>query len=119
MVSPVDLLGLALLVLVHTAVAALLTRFFRVRLVTRAGSAVYTLTAIPVVLLGLTLVFGGVLGLGPDLGSPGAVIALTVLLPMALGISFDYFWMPSPAEVDLPTAREESRRRSQEFRRKD
>jgi hypothetical protein len=76
------------------------------------------MTAIPVILLGLTLVFGGVLDLGPDLGSPGAVLAITVLLPMALGVSFDYFWMPAPAEVDVPTAREEAGRRRQGFRRR-
>jgi hypothetical protein len=92
-------------VLANTAVAALLTRFFRVRLETRVGAAVYTGLLIPVVLLVLTLVFGGVLQLGPDLGSAGAVLALTVLLPLALGVAFDYFWMPAPDEVDLPAAR--------------
>lgn len=119
MASAIDLLGLALLLLVNTAVAAILTRFFRVRLATRFGSAVYTATVVPVVLLALTLVFAGVLRLGPNLGSPGTVVAVTILLPTALGVSFDYFWMPSPAEVDLPTAREESSRRRRRFRRED
>jgi hypothetical protein len=29
-------------------------------------------------------------------------VGLTVVLPMALGIAFDYFWMPAPGEVELP-----------------
>jgi hypothetical protein len=109
MATVVDVLGLAVIVLVHTAVAALMTRFFRVRLGTRAGAALYTGLLVPVVLLVLTLVFGGVLGLGPNLGSGGAVVALTVLLPLSLGVAFDYFWMPAPDEVELPVERDESR----------
>ena len=109
MVTVVDVLGLAIIVLLHTAVAALLTRFFRVRLDTRVGAAIYTGVLIPVVLLVLTLVFGGILQLGPNLGSAGAVVAVTVLVPLALGVAFDYFWMPAPDEVDLPIEREESR----------
>ena len=116
MVTAIEALGLAFILLVHTAVAALGTRFFRVRLDTRLGSAVYTATLVPLALLVLTLVFGGLLQLGPNLESRGAVLALTVLLPMGLGVSFDYFWMPSPADVDLPTAREESSRRTRRFR---
>jgi hypothetical protein len=109
MATVVDVLGLAIIVLLHTAVAALLTRFFRVRLDTRVGAATYTGALVPVVLLVLTLVFGGVLQLGPNLGSAGAVVAVTVLVPLALGVAFDYFWMPAPDEVDLPIEREESR----------
>jgi len=55
----------------------------------------------PVVLLVLVLVLGGA-GLGPDLGSPAAVVGITILLPLALGMAFDYFWQPAPEEVDLP-----------------
>jgi hypothetical protein len=109
MATVVDVLGLAIIVLVNTGVAALMTRFFRVRLETRAGAAVYTGLLIPVVLLVLTLVFGGVLQLGPNLGTGAAVIALTVLLPLGLGVAFDYFWMPAPDEVDLPVDHDESR----------
>lgn len=109
MVTVVEVLGLAVIVLVHTAVAALMTRFFRVRLDTRAGAAVYTGLLIPVVLLVLTLMFGGVLGLGPNLGNAGAVLAVTIILPLALGVAFDYFWMPAPDEVDLPAERDRSR----------
>lgn len=102
MVSLVDAFGLAFILLVNCAVAALMTRFFRVRLSTRWGSALYALFLVPVVLVVLTLFFSGVLKLGPDLGSAGAVVVTTVLLPLATGVTFDYFWMPSPDEVDLP-----------------
>jgi len=103
MVDAADALGLALLVLVNSAAAALLTRFFRVRLQTRWGSLAYIAFAVPVALLVSTLVLGSVLG--PDLGSPAAVVGVTVLLPFSLGVSFDYFWMPAPEEVDLPERR--------------
>jgi hypothetical protein len=33
-------------------------------------------------------------------------MAVAVALPFALGVAFDFFWMPSPDEVELPdTAR--------------
>lgn len=102
MVATIHLLALLGLVFVNAALAALGTRFLRIRLHTRWGSALYTATLLPLVLLVVTLVVSGVLGLGPDLGSPAAVVGVTVGLPMALGVAFDYFWMPAPAELDLP-----------------
>jgi hypothetical protein len=104
MVGVVDGLGLVVIVLGNSAIAALLTRFFRVRLETRWGSAAYVAFGTPVVLVVSTLVFGSLFG--PDLGSAGAVLGLTVALPLALGVSFDYFWMPAPEEVDVPDRRE-------------
>jgi hypothetical protein len=104
MVSAVDALGLAVIVFGNSAVTALLTRFFRVRLDTQWGSAVYVALAVPLVLLVSTLLFGSVLG--PDLGSPGAVLGVTVVLPLAVGVSFDYFWMPAPDDVDVPDRRD-------------
>jgi len=100
MVAPLELVGLLFILLVNTAIAALMTRFFRVRLHTRWGSAIYTFLLIPVVLLATTIVLGTVLG--PDLGGPGTVITLTIVAPGATGVAFDYFWMPAPEEVDLP-----------------
>lgn len=100
MVTAVDLAGLLAIILLNGVAAALLTRFFRVRLATRWGPLVYSLTLVPLVLVVLTMVLGTVLG--PDLGSPAAVVGLTVLLPLGVGIAFDYFWMPAPAEVELP-----------------
>jgi Mg2+/Co2+ transporter CorB len=101
MATSLELLGLLFIVLVNTAVTALATRFFRVRLHTQWGSAIYTALLVPVLLVILTLVIGS-LGVGPNLGSAAAVLGLTVVLPMAVGVAFDYFWMPSPEEVDLP-----------------
>ncbi|PSQ61456.1 MAG: hypothetical protein BRD23_00285 [Halobacteriales archaeon SW_9_67_25] len=100
MVDAIEALGLAVLVFVNSAVAALLTRFFRVRLRTRWGSLGFIATAVPVALLVSTLVLGSVLG--PDLGSAAAVVGVAVILPFSLGVAFDYFWMPAPEEVDLP-----------------
>jgi len=103
MVDAADALGLALLVLINSGAAALLTRFFRVRLETRWGSLAYTAFAVPVALFVSTLLLGS--ALGPDLGSSAAVVGVTILLPFSLGVSFDYFWMPAPEEVDLPERR--------------
>lgn len=111
MVTLLDAFGLAVILLVNTATVALLTRFFRVRLYTRWGGALYSVVISPVVLVGLTLVLSGVLGLGPDLGSAAAVVALVVVLPLAVGLTFDYFWMPAPEEVDLPEKYEDGRDR--------
>jgi hypothetical protein len=103
MVTPLELVGLLFLLFVNTAIAALMTRFFRVRLNTRWGSAIYTVLLIPVALIITTLVLGTVLG--PNLGSPAMVLTLTVVAPASLGVAFDYFWMPSPEEVDVPDTR--------------
>jgi hypothetical protein len=102
MVSLVGVVGLLIIVAVNSAVAALMTRFFRVRLSTTWGPVVYALLIVPVALLLLTLLFGAA-GLGFDLGNQGAVIGITIVLPMVLGLAFDYVWMPAPDEVELPT----------------
>jgi hypothetical protein len=109
MVGVVGILGLLVILFVNTAVTALVTRFFRVRLNTRWGSAVYVVLLIPLLLLALTMVLSGVFGLGPNLGSPAAVVGVTIIVPMALGVTFDYVWMPSPEDVDLPEQRERQR----------
>lgn len=100
MVAAFELLGLLFILLVNTAIAALLTRFFRVRLNTQWGSAIYTVIWVPVVLLVVTMVLGSVLG--PDLGGPATLLTVTVVGPAAAGVAFDFFWMPAPEEVDLP-----------------
>jgi hypothetical protein len=116
MVTLLDAFGLAVILLVNTAAVALLTRFFRVRLHTTWGGAIYSVALSPVALVVLTLFLSGVLGLGPDLGSAAAVVLLVMVLPMALGLSFDYFWMPDPEEVDLPQEWDEDRQRREERR---
>lgn len=111
MVTPVDAVGLLGICFANTAVAALLTRFFRVQLVTDWGSAIYTVFIVPVVQLAVIYIGSGVLRLGPDLGSPTVALGVLLVLPLALGVAIDFFWMPAPGELDLPD--EPSRRRSQ------
>ena len=101
MVSVFEAVGLVAIIGGNTAIAAVLTRVFRVYMKTHWGSVLYTLLITPVALLVVTLVAGTVLG--PNLGDPNAVVGLTILLPMTLGVAFDYFWMPAPDEVELPT----------------
>ncbi|WP_256685827.1 hypothetical protein [Halococcus qingdaonensis] len=108
MVSVADIVGLLVVVGVNTAVAALTTRFLRVQLTTRWGVVVYVLALVPAVQLLVTLGLTGPLGLGPDLGSSLTVVSVAVALPFALGVAFDYFWMPSPTEVELPERLERS-----------
>ncbi|MDQ2071186.1 hypothetical protein ACODNH_12975 [Haloarcula sp. NS06] len=104
MVSVAGIIGLLVIVLVNSAVTALMTRFFRVRLHTRWGSIVYSLLLCPVVMVVLVLVLSGVFRLGANLGSTTAVMLVTVLIPLAIGVTFDYFWMPAPDEVDVPAS---------------
>ena len=101
MVSVADVVGLLVILGVNTAVAALTTRFFRVRLNTNWGSALYTMLLLPLPLVAVVLLLGGI-GLGPNLGTANAVLGITIVLPMAVGIAFDFFWMPAPDEVDVP-----------------
>ncbi|WP_135665585.1 hypothetical protein [Halorhabdus rudnickae] len=108
MVSAVDAIGLAIIVLSNTAIAALLTRFFRVRMTTIWAGPLYAVLLGSLALLVSTLVLGGFLGLGANLASPVAVVAVTIVGPLALGVTFDYFWMPAPEEVELPDRREDS-----------
>ena len=104
MVSVAGIIGLLVIVLVNSAVTALMTRFFRVRLHTRWGSIVYSLLLCPVVMVVLVLVLSGVFRLGANLGSPTTVMLVTVLIPLAIGVTFDYFWMPAPDEVEVPAS---------------
>ncbi|CCQ33307.1 hypothetical protein HLRTI_003144 [Halorhabdus tiamatea SARL4B] len=97
-----DAVGLAVIVLVNTAIVALSTRFFRVRLHTRWGSLFYAVVFGSLALVVTTLVLAGFLGLGPNLDSRAAVLGVTVVGPLTIGVTIDYFWMPDPADVELP-----------------
>jgi len=101
MVSAVGVLALLVIVAVNVVVAALSTRLLRVRLSTQWGSVVYALLLIPVAQFLVVLVLGRALP-ATDLGTPAAVVGVTILLPLSLGMAFDYFWQPAPEEVDLP-----------------
>lgn len=111
MVSVADIVGLLVILGVNSSAAALMTRFFRVRLKTTWGSVVYIVLLTPVALLVSTLIFGGFLGLGPDLGGEMALIGLVIVLPATLGVAFDFFWMPSPEDVDVPRRQRNQRSR--------
>lgn len=102
MVTTLGLVGLVVLVLVNAALAALVTRLCRNRLETAWGSAIYAALGGAFVLVASTLVLSGIFNIGGRVGSRYAAILLTIAAPLALGITFDYFWMPSPEEVDLP-----------------
>jgi hypothetical protein len=100
----VSALDVALVVAVfggHTVLAAVMTRFFRIRLHTRLGTVAYTLFFVPVVLL-VTTMAAFSLGVGVDLGSPAVVVGLLVGLPMSLGVTIDVLYVPTPEEYDLP-----------------
>jgi hypothetical protein len=56
----------------------------------------------PVALLATTLVISGVVGLGTNLGSQSLALLVAIALPLVLGVSVDFFWMPSPDEIELP-----------------
>lgn len=101
MVSVVDIIQLLVMIGVNTAITALMTRFFRVRLETSWGPVVFALLLIPVVLLVLTQIMSGA-GFGFNIGSVRLVVGLLIVLPITLGLTFDYFWMPAPEEVNLP-----------------
>jgi hypothetical protein len=109
MVSVASLVGFLVIVGVHTVIATVATRYFRVQLKTRWGAAVFALLITPVVLVVSTLFLSGLLGLGGDLGDRSTALFVVVLLPLTLGYSIDLFWLPSPEEIDLPDTRRDRR----------
>lgn len=102
MVSVLPLAGLVVVVGVHTLLAAVTTRFFRVRLTSQWGPLVYAAVLVPVVLVLSTMVLTGPLGLGPNLGDARTALFVLVVVPTALGVTIDYVWMPAPEDVELP-----------------
>jgi hypothetical protein len=103
----VSLVGVAILVVVlavHTLLAAVMSRYFRLQLKTQLGWVVYSLLIIPVVLLVVTLVTGQIVP--PLLDDRVAVIGLLVGMPLALGFTIDVLYVPAPEEYDLPETTE-------------
>lgn len=86
----------------HTLLAAILIRFFRLRLDTQFGWVLYTMTLIPVVLFASTLIFTGLLQIGPNLGSPTVVFGVMIGLPLAVGLTLDLLYVAQPDEIELP-----------------
>ncbi|EMA05466.1 hypothetical protein [Haloferax denitrificans] len=106
MVSVVNLVLMGALIVLHTLIAAVMTRFFRLRLNTRWGSVLYALFLIPLVLFVSTLVFSGVFSIGVDLGSPTAALGVMIGMPLALGFTIDTLYVPPPEEYEnLPNSR--------------
>jgi len=102
MLSIIGLVLFGLVLVGHTLIAAVCTRFFRLRLETQIGWVVYSLFIPPVILLASTLVVSGVLGIGPNLGSPVVVFGVMIGLPVAVGITLDLLYVAQPDEVELP-----------------
>ncbi|MFC6824153.1 hypothetical protein [Halopelagius fulvigenes] len=103
MVSVVNLVLFGAVLVGHTLLAAVLTRFFRIRLKTQWGYVVYSLLLIPVVLIVSTLVFFGVLPIGAGLNLDVPVLlGASVGMPLALGFAIDTLYVPPPEEYDLP-----------------
>ncbi|MFC7076989.1 MULTISPECIES: hypothetical protein [Haloarcula] len=102
MVAVVDVIGLLVIVLANSVVTALMTRFFRVRLNTKWGGLVYAVLLCPVVMFVIVLVLSGIFSLGGNLGSRSLALLVTIAIPLAIGMTFDYVWMPAPDEVELP-----------------
>jgi len=108
MVSVLALVGLVVVVGLNTAIAAVATRFLRIRLNTGWGTAIYVVLVVPFLLLVSTIVLTGILGLGAGLGDRTASIVVAFVIPAVVGISLDVFWMPHPDDVELPDTTEES-----------
>jgi hypothetical protein len=106
MVTLLGGIGILLVVVVHTFLAATSTRFFRIRMRTQWGRALYAAVFVPLLLVASTMVLTGALGIGSDVGRPAAVM-LVLVVPLILGYSIDLFWIPSPDEIDLPETTEE------------
>ncbi len=99
MLSLGTVVGLAVVVVVHTVVASILIRFFRLRLDTRGGMIVFSLFLVPLV-LGFSLLFFGQLPIFGGMDRE-TVMMVTILMPLLLGFAIDLFWMPSPEEVEM------------------
>jgi hypothetical protein len=105
MVSVVGLSLLGVVVALHTLVATVVSRYFRLRLNTEVGWVIYSLLITPVILLVMTLVTGNVV---PNVGLDRAtVIGLLIGMPLALGFTIDALYVPAPDEFDLPETRGE------------
>ena len=90
MATVVNLVLFGAVLVAHTLIAAVATRFFRIRMETQWGSVLYA------------LLFAGVLGIGVDLGSSATVVGVMIGLPVALGFTVDVLYMPRPDEYELP-----------------
>lgn len=97
MVSASTVLGFGVIVVIHTVIAAVATRFFRLRLATRWGSTLYTVVFVPIIYFVTTLLLSGFIGFGGSgITDTGMALIIAWVLPFCLGYSIDLFWMPPP-----------------------
>ncbi len=106
MATTLDFLLFGLVLVGQTLLAAVATRFFRLRMETRWGWVLYTLLITPVVLLATTLLASGFLNIGPDLGGRSVALAVMIGIPLALGFTIDVLYIPPPEEYELPETRD-------------
>lgn len=106
MATVLSIAGLLAIVGVHSLLAAVMTRYFRIALDSDWGTALFVVAGIPLVLLGTTLLASGVLGLGPSLGSPLLVFVVLIVVPLSLGVLVDVLYIPPPDEYELPETTE-------------
>ncbi|MFC7209391.1 hypothetical protein ACFQL3_02575 [Natronoarchaeum sp. GCM10025321] len=102
MVAVSTVIGYGILLTVHTAIAAIATRFFRIRLTTRWGAALYAALLIPLLLVVSTMLLSGPFGIGTAAGDRTTALVVVIGIPLTLGIAIDLLWMPHPDEVELP-----------------
>ena len=103
MSSAATAFGFLFIIAVNTVVAAVAIRFFRLRLATRWGAAVYTAVFVPLVYLVTTILLSGFVGFGGEgIADRGTALVLVWVLPFTLALSLELFWMPAPEDVDLP-----------------
>lgn len=100
MVSPGAVFGVVLLLAIHTLIAAIATRFIRLFTETRLGCALAIGLVIPTILLFSTQLLSGVFHMGFDVQEPWIAAMLSIGLPLALGVTIDFLWVASPAEVE-------------------
>ncbi|WP_318568343.1 hypothetical protein [Salinigranum marinum] len=99
MVSVLNLALLGVVLVVNTLIAAVMTRFFRIRLKTRTGAVIYALLLIPVVLFVTTMVFGSII---PGNLGVSVLLGLWIGMPLVLGFTIDVLYVPPPEEIELP-----------------
>ena len=104
MVSAGAAVGVAILIGVHTLIAAVTTRFLRLYADTPLGRTLAILLVVPLLLFLSTLVLSGALHLGFDLQDRWAAVLVAIGLPMAIGVTIDFIWVASPEAVEAELA---------------
>lgn len=96
-------IGFLLIIGVNTVVAAVAIRFFRLRLSTTWGAALYTAMFVPLIFVATTLVLSGVVGFGGGgVQDRATALVLVWVLPLTLAVTLDVFWLPAPEEIETP-----------------